>query len=124
MQPRRNMQCCRFLENEMSNWTDILIGASMLEDEGPEDGPPSFPAIDFLNERLGVFPLFLIENPGPKGQAPHCCFAGSSKNIGWDDFKAAVDAAPWRWREQVQVFMRQEDDAGFVVYRPSTSTQQ
>jgi hypothetical protein len=100
----------------MSYWTEVLLTASILEDDGPEDGPEHYPAVDAINgwlreQRQGE--LFLIQNPDPERQCPYACFAGMFKSLDEDGFVEAVRAAPWQCPERVQLFMRSEHDERF-----------
>lgn len=38
----------------MSWWTDVILTTLIMEDVGPEDGPQSFPAVEFVNDWLRV----------------------------------------------------------------------
>lgn len=93
----------------MSNWTEILLTASALEETGPE----RYPAIEHVNKMIAPYRLFLVRNPNVRGYSPMSCFAMATKSLNRTEFLAALDAAPWQWKEQVQVFAREEDDKGF-----------
>ncbi len=100
----------------MSWWTEVLLTAAATEDVSGDEEPPRFPAVDQVNSWLranGWWDLFLIQHPQPDRHSPVSCFAGSFKSLHHDSFVEAVRAAPWEWSSQVQLFLRQEDDAGF-----------
>jgi hypothetical protein len=97
----------------MSWWTEIILTATLLENTSGEDEPGKYPAIDALNEWLAPFGMFQISNPDPHRHSPHACFTGMVKSLNHDGFIEKVRASPWRWREQIQLFLRQEDNNGF-----------
>lgn len=100
----------------MSWWTEVILAATSLEDVGPDDGHEKYPAVEQINQWLAEnsnSQLFLIRHPDPQRHGPQDCFAGSFKGLNRDGFIEAVNQAAWEWREQVQIFLRQEDDKGF-----------
>jgi hypothetical protein len=99
----------------MSNWTRVLLAVSFLEETGPEDGPECYVAIDHINAWLaGHYSLlFQIKNPDPTLHEPHGMFAAYCKGLDWEGFTKVVANAPWNWKDQVQLFLEQEDDKGF-----------
>lgn len=100
----------------MSWWTEVLLTCPGTEDQSGEDAPPLFPAVEQINSWLrknGWWDLFLIHPQNPEHHGPDGCFAGNFKSLDHAGFVAAVRAAPWEWPDQVQLFMRQEDDRGF-----------
>ncbi len=101
----------------MSSWTEVLLTASIIENVGPEDGPTEYPAVASLNLWLtdnNWGPLFEILPPRQEMHRPNSCFAGNFKGLDCNGFVGAVERAPWRWARQVQLFLRKEDDRGFI----------
>lgn len=97
----------------MSVWTEILLTASCLEDDGPEDGPVHVSAIDQLNSWLRPFEIFPVQNPDRHGHSPGCCFAGRVKSLNHEAFIEAVCLAEWVYPKDVQLFLRGENDERF-----------
>lgn len=99
----------------MSWWTDVLLTASALEDIGTSEKPDQYVAVDYVNDwlRENSYGFQLAKITHPTGTAPNSCFAGSFKSLWHDEFIKTVRSAPWQWREQIQLFLRQEDDMGF-----------
>lgn len=106
----------------MSHWTAVLITAGVVEDTAPDitgHETPTFPAVDFVNDWLAANhqgALFHVQNPDPLRQCPESVFAGHFKSLDIDGFKSAVEAAPWVWREVVQLFIRDEHDDRFAEH--------
>jgi hypothetical protein len=108
----------------MSHWTAVLITATVTEDTSLDitgDEKPEFPAMDYLNnwlaENYHASRLFHVTNPlpdGREGQRPDTVFAGHFKHLHIPSFQEAVKAAPWQWRETVQLFIRDEHDDVFT----------
>ena len=100
----------------MSNWTRVILATSSLENKGSEDGPKFYPAIDAINSWLSKHSnclLFQVQNPDDTANSPDDLFVAYCKGLSWSGFTEAVSAAPWEWKEQVQLFLEQEDDLGF-----------
>lgn len=97
----------------MSNWIEILLTASALEETGQDGGPEYYPAIEYINKMISPYSLFLIRNPNVREHSPTSCFAMATKSLNRTEFLAVLDGAPWQWKEQVQLFVREEDDKGF-----------
>ena len=98
----------------MSYWTEIILTASCLEDTGSEDGPSEFPPLVDINRIIAPFGLFEIKNPDPTRHSPFGCFAGYVKNLNCEVFVVAVRTAPWQCLDEVQLFLRGENDDKFV----------
>ena len=105
----------------MSWWTDIIIGATALEEGLMDDVVTDGPAIEYVNRWLvagGLWPLLKIEHSKDcSGRSPSGCWYGSFKNINKEGFFEAVNEAPWEWPEQISIFERDEDDKGWRVHR-------
>ena len=102
----------------MSSWTEIILTASILEDVSEEDSPSHFPAIDHINDQLSPFSLFEIKAPRDDQHCPHACFAGHVKSLDRQGLIEAIRATHWEWAEQVQLFLRGEDERGFIEIIP------
>lgn len=101
----------------MSWWTEVFLAATSLDDHSSSDEPECYPAIEFINKWLDTNSqgrLFPVRPNNDWQHHPTSCFAGNFNHLNRDGFVAAVRSAPWRWKEQVQLFVRQEDDKGFV----------
>lgn len=99
----------------MSAWTDVWLTVAIIEDAGPEDGPPRFPAIEIINREIGYADrggLFVVQPP-PEWHGPTWCFAGSFKSLDRQALIEAVEEVNWCFPELVQLFLREEDDRGF-----------
>jgi hypothetical protein len=100
----------------MSWWSEILLTASSLEDLAESGSSPRYYAVDHINGWMREnhhSALFLIAPPTPEVHCPHSCFAGHAKSLDHEAFAQIVREAPWQWKAQVQLFIRQEDDKGF-----------
>jgi hypothetical protein len=100
----------------MSCWDDVLLTTSSLENTAHEDEPARFPAIDFINSWLTRnyhSVLFPVRAPSTTMQCPAYCFVTMCKSLHDAVFLEVVRNAPWEWAEQVQLFIRGEDDRGF-----------
>lgn len=114
-------------ECAVSNWTDVFLACTSLEDCSSSDEPECYPAVQKIDKWLEAHSygkLFRVQPNNDWQQVPTGCFFGHFKNLGWDGFIEAVRQAPWEWKEQVQLFLRQEDDLGFqeIELFPKTET--
>ena len=100
----------------MSWWTEIFLAATSLDDNSSSSESELYPAIEKINKWLADnsnSQLFQVKPANDWQHSPIACFAGYFKGLDHDGFINAVKLAPWAWREQVQLFIRQEDDNGF-----------
>ena len=109
----------------MSWWTNIIIGATSLEEDCRDDVVIDGPAIEYVNHWLaeaGLWPFFKMKHPDEdySERVPSGCWYGSFKNLDKAGFFEAVNAAPWEWPEQIYIFERDEDDQGWRVHRIPT----
>lgn len=100
----------------MSRVTNVILHHSIIEDQETEDGP--YVPVVALNQAVSPWTSFqkVDQHAGGRKVFEADVYLAAFNHVDTDEILRLVKLQPWKYPEDVQVFVKEEEDDGFVLH--------